>query len=212
MKLYCFPVAPNPTKVRVYLAEKGIEIPEVLVSLPKGEQRRPEFLARNPMGRLPVLELDDGTHLSESLAIIEYFEEIHPGPSLIGRDPIERARVRSLERIADYNVLLPIARVIHATNSPLGLPPNPELAQAGRAGMSEGLGILEDRIGTFPFVAGERVSIADCTLFAAFFFAGFGEVEIPASHRNLRRWYDAFSTRPSAAAASRRPPREASGD
>ncbi len=209
MKLYCFPVAPNPTKVRVYLAEKGLEVPEVLVSLPKGEQRKPEFLRRNPMGRLPVLELDDGTHLTESLAIIEYLEELHPEPPMIGREARERARVRTLERVADLNVLLPIGRVIHATNSTLGLPPNPELAKAGRAALEEGLGILDTEVGSRPFVAGDAVTVADCTLYAAFFFAGFGELEIPDRYENLHRWHAAFRERPSAEAASRRPPREA---
>ncbi len=209
MKLYCFPVAPNPTRLRVYLAEKAIEVPEVLVSLPKGEQHQAEHLARDPMGRLPVLELDDGSYLTESLAIIEYFEELHPEPPMIGRDPLERARVRALERITEMNALFPIARIIHATNSPLGLPPNPEIAKAGAQSLEEGLRVLEAIVDGNPFVAGDRPTIADCTLFAAFFFADFGKVSIPTSYQNLRRWYAAFSERPSAAAASRFPPREA---
>ncbi len=105
MKLYTFPIAPNPTKVRIYFAEKGIEVEEGLVNLMKGEQKSAEHLARNPCGNLPVLELDDGTHLTESLAIIALFEELHPDPPMIGAHPIERARVRSLERIADLGVL-----------------------------------------------------------------------------------------------------------
>ena len=96
MKLYVFPVAPNPTKVRSYVAEKGIEIEQVMVNLREGAQRRPEFLAKNPLGGLPVLELDDGTHLTESLAIIEFLEEQHPHPPMIGTTPLERARVRVL--------------------------------------------------------------------------------------------------------------------
>ena len=132
MRLYYFPIAPNPTKVRIYLAEKGIEIEQVLVNLVKGEQKSPEHLARNPFGNLPVLELDDGTHLTESLAIIELFEELYPDPPMIGTDPFERARVRMLERIADLGVLAPVGRIIHATRSPLGLPPVPEFAAAAR--------------------------------------------------------------------------------
>ena len=103
MKAYVFPVAPNPTKLRLYLAEKaaaGHEIPveQVMVSLVDGEQNQPEHLARSPLGRLPVLELDDGSFLSESLAIIQYLEELHPEPPMIGREPLARARVRELER------------------------------------------------------------------------------------------------------------------
>ncbi len=82
MKLYYFPIAPNPTKVRVYLAEKGLELPTERVSLPEGAQRSPDFLAKNPMGKLPVLELDDGSFVNDSNAIIEYLEEVHPEPSL----------------------------------------------------------------------------------------------------------------------------------
>lgn len=207
MKLYCFPVAPNPTKVRVYLAEKGIEIPEVLVSLPKGEQRLPEHLARNPLGALPVLELDDGSHLTQSLAIIEYLEERFPEPPMIGREPLERARVRELERLIDLHILLPIARVIHATNSPLGLPPSPEIAKAASDSLPRPLAHLDSLLAERPFVAGDAPSIADCTLYATFFFAGFGKVAIDEQYAALHRWRKDFAARPSAAAAERRPPR-----
>lgn len=206
MKLYCFPVAPNPTKVRVYLAEKGIEIDEVRVSLPKGEQRGEAHLRRNPLGAVPVLELDDGGFLTESLPIIEYLEELHPDPPMIGREPLERARTRELEQIAD-GVLSSIGRIIHATNSPIGLPPVPEIAAAARQRLPAPLGVLDARVGDSPFVAGRAPTIADCTLFAAFFFAGFGKVEIDPAFTNLHRWYREFSARPSAASAERFPPR-----
>ena len=198
MKLYYFPIAPNPTKVRIYLAEKGIEIEQVLVSLVKGEQKSREHLARNPFGNLPVLELDDGTHLTESLAIIEFFEELYPDPPMIGTNPFERARVRRLERIADLGVLIPVARIIHATRSPLGLPPVPEIAAAARRGLPKALEVLDAALGDQPFLAGERPTIADCTLFAAFGFARFGEVEIDPADRNLARWSADFGQRPSA--------------
>src|ERR1051325_12136801 len=105
MKIYDFVGAPNPKKVRVYLAEKGLEIPCVQVNIVTGENRTPEFLKKNPLGGLPVLELDDGSFLSESLAIIEYFEELHPDPPMIGKTPLERARVRPLARIAELGGL-----------------------------------------------------------------------------------------------------------
>ena len=104
MKLYDFAGAPNPKKVRVYLAEKGITVPTEQVNIVTGENRTPEFLKKNPFGTLPVLELDDGSYLTESLAIMEYFEELHPEPPMIGTAPLERARVRELERIADLGV------------------------------------------------------------------------------------------------------------
>ncbi len=206
MKLYFFPVAPNPTKVRLYLAEKAagggrIELEEVLVNLREGEQKRPEHLARNPFGKLPVLELDDGTHLTESLAIIEYLEECHPDPPMIGSDPLERARVRELERIAEFGVLRAVALIVHATNSPLGLPPIPEVAAQARKGLPDALQVLDQRLADGRlFVAGARASIVDCTLEAALQFARFGKVEIDPSFGNLLRWDDDFRKRPSAKA------------
>jgi glutathione S-transferase len=202
MKLYVFPIAPNPTKVRLYLAEKAalgakIEIAEVTVDLRQGEQRSAEHRSRNPFGRLPVLELDDGTHLIESLAIIEYLEELHPDPPMIGRDPLERARVRELERIAELGVLFPAARIVHATNSPLGLPPVPQMAEHFRNVLPDALGVLEQRLADGrPFVAGERPTIADCTLQAALQFARFGGVEIDPRFSNLARWDREYRERP----------------
>lgn len=206
MKLYFFPIAPNPTKVRLYVAEKAaagteIELTEVLVNLPKGEQRAPEHVARNPFGRLPVLELDDGTCLIESLPIIEYLEELHPDPPLIGSDPLERARVRELERIAELGVLWPVARIIHATNSPLGFPPVPEVAAQFRRILPEALAVLDARLADGrPFLAGDRPTIADCTLQASLQFARFGKLEIDAAYENLTRWDAAYRKRPSARA------------
>src|ERR1700756_3766189 len=105
MKVYDFVGAPNPKKLRVYLAEKGLALPTEQVNIMTGDTRKPEFLKKNPLGGLPVLELDDGKHLTESLAIIEYLEELHPEPPMIGKTPGERARVRELERIAELGVM-----------------------------------------------------------------------------------------------------------
>jgi glutathione S-transferase len=186
MKLYMFQVAPNPTKVRLYLTEKAaggtvIDVPQVSINLPQGEHRKPEHLARNPLGRLPVLELNDGSCLTESLAIIEYLEECYPHPPMIGQTPLERARVRELERIVELGVLLPIGRIIHATNSPLGLPPNPEVASHFHKILPEGLQVVDKRLSDGrPFVAGDRPTIADCTLEAALQFAGRDRSSLPA--------------------------------
>lgn len=200
MKLYNFPFAPNPRKLRVYLAEKGIEVPLVMVNLPKGEQRTPEFLAKNPLGSLPVLEFDDGSVLTESLAIIHYFEELHPEPPMIGTTPLARARVRRLEQIANQSVLGPTARLIHATRAPLpGAKPNEAVAERERAALRTPLAVLDAEVGDRPFVAGDRPTIADCTLFAAFKFAEVAEIDI-APGRNLDRWFAEFSRRPSASA------------
>ncbi|MBW2282211.1 MAG: glutathione S-transferase family protein [Deltaproteobacteria bacterium] len=206
MKLYFFPVAPNPTRVRLCIAEKAeagthIDLEEVMVNLPKGEQKSAEHQARNPLGRLPVLELDDGSFLTESLAIIEYLDELYPEPPLIGRDPLERARVREIERIAEMSVLRPIAIVIHATESPLGLPPVPEVAASFRQGLPESLAVLDERLADGrPFLAGDHPTIADCTLAAALQFGRFRKIEPDPALEHLARWNTAYRERPAAKA------------
>ncbi|MHA7836778.1 MAG: glutathione S-transferase family protein [bacterium] len=202
MKLYTFPVAPNPTKVRLYLAEKraggaGIEVEEVTVRLVDGEQRRPEHLARNPFGKLPVLETERGDFLFESLPIIDFFEELHPDPPLFGDTPLSRARARQIERLADLGVLIPIARIVHTTRSPLGLPPNPEVAEYFRSQLPAGLDYLDalledDR----SFLAGERVTVADCTLAAGLHFGRFRELDFLEGHDRLRAWDERYRARP----------------
>jgi glutathione S-transferase len=201
MKLYLFSIAPNPTKVHLYLAEKkagGCEIDLELatVDLLKGEQRSDAHLARNPFGRVPVLELDDGSHLLESLAIIEYLEELNPEPSLIGSTPIERAQVRALERIADFGVLYSSGIIVHTTNSPVGYPPSPETAARFRSMITQPLGYLDGQLADGrPFVAGDRPTIADCTLAAALQFARFGKVDIGPEYEHIHRWDAAYRER-----------------
>jgi glutathione S-transferase len=202
--LHFFPVAPNPTKVRLYIAEKeaggaAIGIDESLVNLPSGEQNSPEHLARNPLGKLPALELDDGSCVVESLAIIEFLEELHPEPVMIGRNPRERARVRELERICDLGVLISIARIVHATRSPLGLAPSPEIAENAQAALKRPLRLLDDCLADGrTFVAGSQPTVADCTLAAALQFGRFGEVALDPSLENLHAWDRRFRERPSA--------------
>ncbi len=198
MKLYYFPVAPNPTKVRIYLAEKGIDLPKELVNLREQQHRTPAFLAKNPMGKLPVLELDDGTLISESLPIIEYFEETRPEPAMWGDTPAQRAHARARERHCDIGVLMNTARIVHATNSPLGLPPDATLAEAAREALQQALTVLDAAIGDGPFVAGERVSVADCTLSAALAFGGFFGVSLDPAFANVTSWWERFQKRPSA--------------
>jgi glutathione S-transferase len=206
MKLYVFPIAPNPTRVRLYLAEKRaagarVEIEEVIVNLREGQQRAPEHLARNPFGTLPVLELADGSHLTESLVILQYLEELVPDPPLLGVGPLERARVRELERIAELGVLLPTARIVHATKSPLGWPPNPGVAEFYRARLPKALAVLEQRLSDGrPFVAGARPTLADCTLAAALQFGRFGGVALDPRFEALARWDLAYRARPPAQA------------
>ena len=202
MKLYDFSGAPNPKKVRVYLAEKGIKVPMEEVSLLSGQNRTPEFLQKNPLGGLPVLQLDDGSYLPESLAIIEYFEELHPNPPMIGTTPLERARVRALERLCELSVLGRIA-VIFQNTHPLfagRLKQSADAAESARSALATNLAVLDAKIGSKPFVAGDTPTIADCTLLASLQFAEFGQIAIDPALKNVHRWYESFKQRPSAAA------------
>ncbi|MGB0618999.1 MAG: glutathione S-transferase family protein [Myxococcota bacterium] len=204
MKLYQFPFAPNAAKVRLYLAEKaelGCEIPieEVLVNLVEGEHRSEAHLARNPHGTVPTLELDDGSFLTESLAIIEYLEARHPMPSMWGDDPASAAYARQIERIADLGVLINAAREIHTSNSPLGLPPNRPVSEYHKGRRELAVGHLERIVSDGrPFLAGDRPTVGDCTLQAILQFARFRELDLLEDAPNLRVWCDRFRERPAA--------------
>lgn len=202
MKLYSFFGAPNPRKVLVYLGEKGLKIPTQEVNIITGENRTPEFLAKNPLGGLPVLELDDGSHLTESLAIIEYLEETQPKPSLLGATPIERARVREVERICDLGVLGRVAVIFQNTHPFMAgrLKQSADTAETARGLMGNSLKVLNAGLGKDEFLAGAKPTIADCTLFAAMEFASFAQVAIDPAYGNVLRWYEAFKQRPSAQA------------
>lgn len=197
MKLLYFPVAPNPVKVLVYIGEKGIDLEKEIVDLQENEQISKDHLASNPLGTLPILELDSGTSITESSAIIEYLEEIHPFPPMLGSNPEERALVRSMERAIEYRLLLPVARIIHATSSPLGFPANPALAESEYLKLPEGLSYVNNLIGSKEFVMGDRPTIADCTLYAAINFANFGKLEIGTHHGNIHDWFKRFMVRSS---------------
>lgn len=200
MRLYQLARATNPRRVIVYLAEKGIELPRHEVDVAGGENRSANFLALNPAAKLPVLELDDGTGLVESAAIVEYLEELYPQPPMIGRDPVERARVRALERIAAE--LIVRANLWLAHSQPFfaaKVKQQPEVATAARPWVDELLDLLEVRMGEQPFLAGPMPTIADCTLFALFqtcrerFDVAFG-----TDRPRLDAWYARFRARPSA--------------
>ncbi len=199
MKLFDYAIAPNPKKVRIYLAEKGIKIPLERVDITKGQTRTPEFLKINPLGGLPVLMLDDGSYLTESLAIIEYLEELHPNPPMIGTAPRARARVRELERIADLGVLGRVATIFQNTSPFMAarLKQSADAADNARGQLGAALKVLDEAIDSHPFVAGEQPTIADCTLVAALDFAAFAGVTIDPGCAKVARWYQQFKQRPS---------------
>ncbi|MDA1075453.1 MAG: glutathione S-transferase family protein [Proteobacteria bacterium] len=204
MKLYMVPLAPNPTKVMLYIAERaelGTDMPieQIVVNTVKRRNREPEHLARNPFGTLPVLERDDGSYLIESLAIIEYLEDRFPQGSLLGPDPETRGNARDVERIVDLRIAGPMGSYGHARNSPLGLPPNPELAERMHGNLQTPLDYLEKLLSDGrPLLLGERVSIADCTLQASLQFLRYVEADLFGERPGLRAWDERYRARPAA--------------
>jgi len=200
MKFYTG-MGPNPRVVRIFMAEKGIEIPLEQVDLLAGENRRPPYTDKNPAGQLPCLELDDGSHLAEITAICEYLEEIQPEPPLIGTTPEERAQTRMWTRRIDLNILEPLANGFR---------------------FGEGLGIFKDRIHVIPqaaddlkaiareqlerlngmiegreFIVGDRFTLADVLLFGFLEFGATVGQPLDAKLENLQGWYTRVASRPS---------------
>lgn len=201
MKLYDFD-APNPQKVRIYAAEKGIALTCVPVAVLEGELHQPQWLEKNPLAQVPFLELDDGEIIRESLTIIEYLEALHPTPPMIGTTPIERARIQQLDRLAELGILMECANYVHHANpffASLG-PQSADGAEMARLIMNKKLAVMDNEIGDRPFVAGDTVSIADCTLFASVGFIRKYGPGIPEEFKNISRWETEFAARPSASA------------
>ena len=206
MKLYMVPAAPNPTKVMLYVSERAqagspLPIETFLVNTLKGEQRAPEHLARNPFGSVPVLELEDGSYLVESLAIIMYLEERFPDGALMPQEAQARAQARELERIVELRVALPMSRYVHATNSPLGLAPDPKAAQEIEKTLPIALNYLEAKLADGrDCLFGEVVSLADCTLQSGCQFARFGKAELLSDFPGVQAWDARYRERPAAQA------------
>ena len=204
MKLYMVPLAPNPTKVMLYIAERaelGLDmgIEQIVVNTVKGRHKEPAHLVRNPFGTVPTLELDDGSHLVESLAIVESLEDRFPEHGLLGASPEERGRARDVERIIDLKVASAMGQYGHAKNSPLGRPPNPELAARMEQSLQLPLDYLESLLSDGrPLLLGERASIADCTLQASLQFMRFVEADLFGERQRLRDWDERYRARPAA--------------
>jgi glutathione S-transferase len=197
-------IGPNPRAVRIFMAERGVDLPKVEVDIRGGENRKAPYLAKNPAGQCPALELDDGGFITEITAICEYLDEVSPGGSLIGRTPQEKAETRMWVRRIDLNILEPMANGFR---------------------FGEGLKMFQDRIRCIPqasgdlkttaqdwltkldglmagktFICGARLTLADVLLFAFVdFFAGIGQPLNPEL-TNIGAWYARMKARPSAAA------------
>jgi len=187
----------------MFAAEKGLNLPLVQVDLGKGENLKPAFLAKNPLGHVPVLELDDGTCISESLAICEYLEDLHPDPSLIGATAKERAITRMWDRRVELEVMhYVLGAFIHSSAFFRGRRMQvPAYAEACREIVAERWAWIDRTLGERPYVAGERFSIADITLFCTLEFGNLiGEKCDTEALRHVARWHQHVGERPSASA------------
>ena len=203
MKLYNHAHAPNPRRVRIFAAEKGIELALEEVDILAGQNRTSEFLAKNSSGAVPVLELDDGSHLSESVAICRYLEGLHPEPNLLGRDPREQAEIERWNRRMELELFAPIGRTFQNTNPIFQrrIKQFPEYGEAQRAVVYQRLERMDHELDRHEFIASDRFTIADITAFVAIDFGGrFADIHIAPSMAHLTRWHEAVSKRTSAKA------------
>ncbi|MEX0956191.1 MAG: glutathione S-transferase [Rhizobiaceae bacterium] len=201
MKLYDGGRAPNPRRVRVFLAEKGIDVPLVSVDMSALGHKAPEIEALNPLMRLPVLVLDDGTVLTESVAICRYFEEMHPEPPLFGTGALGRAQVEMWQRRMELNLMMPVAqafRHIHPAMKEWEVPQIPEWGEANKPKALEFLAVFDRDLADRPFVAGDGFSIADITGMIAIDFMKPARLVVPEECTNVLRWYSSLKARPSA--------------
>ena len=202
MKLYTFSGAPNPRRVHIYLAEKGIEIPFEPVDLMKRENRTPEFISRvNAMGALPVLELDDGSHIAESVAICRYFEVEHPDPPLFGLTAREQAIVEMWNRRIELNFMMPVGMVwIHGSPLTKSVVKKqiPEMAKQNRSLVRQYFKFLDRHLEQNEFFAGNDFSIADIIALCTMDFAAkLNDLSHADEEKHLDRWYNAVAGRPS---------------
>jgi len=203
MLLYQDPRAPNPRRVRVFLAEKGVAYDTIEVLIADAAHQTPEFRKKNPLALLPVLELANGQVLRESMAICRYIEETHPEPNLMGADAWERAQIEQWNRHAELELLWPISQVFRNSHKFwVGkIKQAPEFATIMREHLAERFAWLDRELAHRPYLAGDRFTVADITAMCAIDFGRVSEIRISAeTHPHLAAWHKRVSERPSAKA------------
>jgi glutathione S-transferase len=209
MKYYEFAAAPNPRRVRIFAAEKGIALPTTQVNLREGEQLSPAYRAINPQCVVPFLQLDDGTGIGEVVAICRYLEEIHPLPPLLGTDPTSKALVAMWEHRAECEGLVAVRDILRnssqafrgrALAGPVDLEQLPALVERGRICVKAFFAELDGRLADNAYLAGRDFTMADITALVTVDFAGWVKMPIPDELVHLRRWHQTVSSRPSAKA------------
>jgi glutathione S-transferase len=203
MKLYDSKTAPNPRRARIFLAEKGITLPIEQVDIMTLQHKTPEYTAINPFQRMPALVLDDGTVITESMAICRYFETLQPDPPLFGKGAKEIALVEMWNRRAEINFFANVAAVfrhLHPAMKELEVPQIPAFAEANKPRVAWFLELLDGELSKREFIVGDRYSVADITALVAVDFMKPARLAIPEGMANVKRWHAAVSARPSSKA------------
>jgi glutathione S-transferase len=203
MKLYDGGRAPNPRRTRVFLAEKAIKLPLVDVDLGAMEHMSAAYAGINPLKRLPALVLDDGTVITESIAICRYFEALQPEPALFGRGAPEIARIEMWNRRLELHLLFPVSHVFrnsHPAMKAMEVPQVPAWAEANKPRILEFIKIVDDELRNCRFIAGDAFTVADITGLVAIDFMKPAKLAVPDELKHLKRWHAEISARPSASA------------
>jgi len=209
MRLFDFERAPNPRRVRIFLAEKGLDVPRVPVDLYRMEQLSEAFLAINPGGTVPVLETDDGSYLTECLAICHYLEALHPEPPLMGQGALEQAQVLMWNNICEQEGMAAVAETLrnlspgfrdHVLPGPVPYAQMPDLVERGQARMQQFFDRIEQRLQNQAWLAGGRYSFADISLLVTVDFVRWVRCDATHERPALARWHRVASSRPSSEA------------
>lgn len=209
MKLYSYPAAPNPRRLHIFMAEKGIEMPFEPIDLMKGGQFDPAFVALNPMSTVPVLVTDDGTVLTQVVAICDYLEALHPEPALLGRTALEKGEIREWSTRIFNEGVMAVAEAFRNSNpnfanrsipGPVSLAQEPVLVERGLKRLEHFWSTLETRLAGREFVVGDSFSMADIDALCACDFGKWIRKSVPTECVNIARWYAVVSARPSAKA------------
>lgn len=209
MKIFDIPGFPNPLRIRIVLAEKGLgaDIEFINIDLPAAEHKQPAFLAINPLGTVPVLQIDDGTYISECTAITEYLDNLDGNPILTGKTPKEKAVIHMMQKRAESELADPVGIYFHHATPGLGEGLQPykspewegriEWGNRQREKAVNGMKYFDQVLRTQPYIAGEAFSMADITVLAGLIFAGFASIAIPEACTALTAWQAKVQQRPS---------------
>lgn len=202
MKIFETKTAPNPRRVRIFLAEKGVDMEYVQVDLAGAENLTPAMRSKNPTTKIPFLELDDGTCIGETMAICRYFEETHQDKPLMGRTPLEKAQVEMWQRRVDFHFMMPIGMCFQHTTGYFKdrMDPVPQWGKSSGNNAVAYLKDLNDHLATSPYLVGDYFSVADINLLAALDFARVVNIKPGDEYSHLLHWYKKVASRPSAQA------------